>query len=86
MQVEIQNWNDLKSQFGLTDTKKGEKKPQSARQLSKALYNKVKAQNGKPIEDGLLVPCGEFSEIDCIFRLVGESNNKFVFSFEGTIG
>ena len=86
MQVEIKNWKQLSSQFGLTDTKKGERKPYSARQISSALFVQVANLKGKPIENGLLVPCGEFSELDCIFTLVECINNKYIFSFDGTVG
>ena len=85
MNCEIQNWKELKAKFGLDDAKKCERRPYSARQISSALYNKVR-ESKEPIKDGVLVPCGEFSELDCIFKLVECVNNKYLFSFDGVVG
>lgn len=88
MNISISNWKELKDKFGLTDTPKGIRKPYSARQISKVLHETVfsKLKDNKQIVDGLLISCGEFSELDCIFILQSSINNNFVFEYNGVVG
>ena len=88
MNVTITNWVELKDKFGLTDTPKGIRKPYSARQISKALHEAVfnKHKKKEEIEEGVLISCGEFSELDCIFRLKSCINNNFEFEYDGVVG
>ena len=88
MKVTILNWDELKEKFGLTDTPKGIRKPYSARQISKTLHETVfkKHKANEEIVDGLLVSCGEFSELDCIFTLKSSLNSHYMFEYNGVVG
>ena len=88
MTVTIKNFVDLRNQFGVEETKKGERKPYSAIQIGKKLHSKVfeMINSNEEIENGLLIPCGEFSELDCIFALKSCLNKNFIFEYTGTIG
>lgn len=84
--VEIQNWNDLKSQFGLTDRGKplsddSVRTPLSAREISRELYKKV---NATQAELHLDVTYG-LGEGIALFERVGEViNGKAVYEYRGT--
>ncbi len=85
MTVNIENWKELKRVFSLEDSKKGERKPYSARQISNLLHKEVFNKQGVGV-DNLLIPCGQFSELDCIFTLKSNINKNFIYSYDGTIG
>ena len=88
MTVTIINWDELKNKFGLTDTPKGTRKPYSARQISKTLHETVfkKYKANEEITDGLLISCGEFSELDCVFALKSSFNHYYMFEYDGVVG
>lgn len=88
MTVTIENWKEVVDKFGYNDSKKGERKPYSAKQISKLLHEETFKRNKekKPIEEGLLIPCGSESELDCIFKMKSCFNSLYIFSYEGVVG
>jgi hypothetical protein len=88
MNTSIKNWKEVTDKFGYNNSKKGERRPYSAKQISKLLHEETfkRFKAKKPIDEGLLIPCGSESELDCIFKLESSFNNNFIFSYEGVVG
>ncbi len=82
--VEISNWKDLKSQFGLEEVD-GLK---SALQIHKELKNQIDfiLKTSKALPEFVCINCNEKSEAICIFHLVRNSpdNLEATYEYQGT--
>ena len=88
MNVSIENWKEVTDKFGFVDSKEGERKPYSARQISKLLHETVFNNYKKKDADMncLLISTGGMSELDCIFQLQSSFNNNFIYEYNGVVG
>lgn len=77
--VLIQNWNDLKFQFGLVDSNDG---LQSASQLQKAICMELENYDSPPKH--LFIPCNKKSDADAQFDFVQRDGDVVTYEYIGT--